>query len=304
VISKVLLNVLSMISIIICSHDSTELGIVTRNIENTVGVSYEIIAIQNATGKYNIFTAYNEGIRKAKGEILCFMHEDVLFHTDDWGKKVENHLVDVNVGIIGVAGAHFLPDCYPVAWWENPTSYHLIQGKKSPNDKYYACEKCHFATALNDDNKKEVVTLDGLWLCGRRSFFEQIQFDANTFNGFHCYDIDICMQSIQSGKRNFIVSDILIEHKSLGKPNIEFYSQLKFWYDKWQNFLPIYRGITIEQMPWNDVTLAGYYLRQKVNAETNYQKEIDAIKKSTSYRLAFAIVYFLNWVTEKIGIHK
>jgi hypothetical protein len=37
------------------------------------------------------------------------MHDDILFHTNNWGQKVLGHFQDDNTGIIGVAGCHYFP---------------------------------------------------------------------------------------------------------------------------------------------------------------------------------------------------
>jgi glycosyltransferase involved in cell wall biosynthesis len=72
-----------MISIIICSRN---LGIdpkLSTNITSTIGCEYELIVIDNSQNKYSIFQAYNIGIEKSTSEIICFVHEDVLFHSKD-----------------------------------------------------------------------------------------------------------------------------------------------------------------------------------------------------------------------------
>lgn len=73
-----------MISIIICSKNKDLLKDVSANIELTIGVPYEIIAIENNKGEFGICKAYNDGASKAKYDIFCFMHEDISFETQNW----------------------------------------------------------------------------------------------------------------------------------------------------------------------------------------------------------------------------
>lgn len=273
-----------MISIIICSCNQNDLTNVKKCIEQTIGVPYEIIAIDNRDNKYNIFSAYNEGIKNAQGDILCFMHEDLFFHTQDWGKLLECHLKNENVGLVGVFGAHFMPDCYPVTYWCNPCSGRLLQGSNNRTDKYSVGVLQKYESPQGDANEVEVVVMDGLWLCGNRSLFDKIKFDAETFNGFHCYDLDICMQSLMIGKKNIVVNDILIEHKSIGQVNDVFFIYLKKWYEKWQEVLPLFRGMQKEDLPWDDVTLAGYYLRLGEDVNAGWKACQDIID-SKRYRL-------------------
>ncbi len=52
-----------MISIIICSRDADYLRKVSENVAATIGVPYEIQAIDNSKGAYGICEAYNLGRR-------------------------------------------------------------------------------------------------------------------------------------------------------------------------------------------------------------------------------------------------
>ena len=79
-----------MISIIISSANSKQLEEVSQNVAQTIGVPYEIISFNNADGSMGICEVYNKGTAKAKYDLLCFMHEDLLFKTMDWGKVVQS----------------------------------------------------------------------------------------------------------------------------------------------------------------------------------------------------------------------
>ena len=67
-----------MISIIICSRFQSISKELKDNIENTVGVVHEIICIDNSKSQYDIFSAYNEGVKRSQYPLLCFMHADIL----------------------------------------------------------------------------------------------------------------------------------------------------------------------------------------------------------------------------------
>ena len=76
-----------MISIIICSVKKDERPKVEANIKTTIGdIKYEVLWIDNTENRYSIFQAYEEGTRKAQYKYLCFMHEDIVFHSQDWGR--------------------------------------------------------------------------------------------------------------------------------------------------------------------------------------------------------------------------
>ena len=122
-----------MLSLIICSQKpvlSTELS---RNIEETVGVDYEIIHIDNSQHQYSIFQAYNKGVELAHGEYLCFMHEDVVYHNKDWGRAIEQHLSQPFVGALGVAGGCVIPRELDWRFLDYQYAY-LIQGAYSEEE--------------------------------------------------------------------------------------------------------------------------------------------------------------------------
>lgn len=222
-----------MISIIICSRNNRISQELEENIQNTIGNNYELITIDNSKNEYSIFSAYNFGTKLAKYPFLCFMHEDILFHTQDWGRKVINHFLDSKVGIIGVAGSYYLPKM-PGSWWSSNFStinvIHTINGETKTDRWDYKVEN-----VLSNN----VVILDGLWFCIPKVVMNQLSFDEKTFSGFHCYDSDICMQIMTLNYKVKVIYNIQIEHFSAGiKDKLWLKSIFKF-YLKWKNHLPI-----------------------------------------------------------------
>ena len=234
-----------MVSIIICSRTSDVSPELECNIRSTIGVEYELVVIDNSQNRFSIFSAYNEGLKTAKGEILCFMHEDVIFHSDDWGKTVEKYFEKYQkVGLLGVAGTHYLPKM-PAAWWDTEMrSGHLLQGSVVDGEYKIIREE------LWDDYKCEptsVVSVDGLWMCFRDTVFKDIKWDDKTFDGFHGYDTDISLQVINSDFEVHILWDITIEHKSVGVAKMDFYRSLDLLCEKWSDKLPIIRGVELTE---------------------------------------------------------
>lgn len=74
-----------MISCIICSRSSKISEELEKNIVETIGCDYELVVIDNSRNEYSIFSAYNKGVKRAKGNVLCFMHDDILYRTSNWG---------------------------------------------------------------------------------------------------------------------------------------------------------------------------------------------------------------------------
>ncbi len=234
-----------MISIIICHKNEVFLKAIKENIHRTIGTPYELIIIDNRLNQHSIFSAYNEGVKKSKYNICCFSHEDVLFYTTNWGKNVIAHFQDKTAGMIGVAGGMVQPNV-PSAWWYNyhygQCAINLFEDQNSdiPKELITLPSTRHYhLNPFNDSTKTEVVILDGLWFCIRRSLFEKIRFDENTFSGFHFYDADISLQVRQHAKV-FVVYDILLQHFSRGVIQKEYYEQLLCFTRKWLFKLPQY----------------------------------------------------------------
>ena len=83
-----------MISIIICSRLNILPIDFLNNIKDTIGIEYELIHIDNSEKKYTIFEAYNLGFSMSKFPNLCFMHDDLVFHTQNWGQIVNEYFLN------------------------------------------------------------------------------------------------------------------------------------------------------------------------------------------------------------------
>lgn len=231
-----------MISIIICSQYSNIESSLAENIKKTIGVDYEIVHIDNSHRSYSIFEAYNLGVERAKGDYLCFMHEDVLFHSKDWGKIVENYLAQPFVGALGVAGGNVVLDRLDWRFYGFGL-VHLLQGTTTVEEKpnyyiSYDASKIHLPLC-------QVAVLDGVWICIRKELFTQIRFDDKTFHDFHLYDSDICMQVNTIGLGVFMTHDILLEHKSEGTFSQGYADSLKVFSQKWKTCLPLVKGTIV-----------------------------------------------------------
>ena len=220
-----------MISVIICSKHEKLSESVRQNINNTIGVPYEIVCINNSRNEYSIFSAYNKGIAESKYPFLCFVHEDVNFKTKNWGNIIKSHLNNSTTGLIGVAGSNTVLSV-PSSWSSSQEKYiNIIQSEKHSEHVRLPLE--------HNDDKQEVILLDGVFLGANRNIFSKITFDEK-LKGFHGYDLDICLQSAFAGFQNYVVFDILIEHYSKGFRNKRYFENLIQVFGKWEKFLPIY----------------------------------------------------------------
>ena len=230
-----------MISIIVCSKYNQLEDAFIKNIAATVGVAYELIHIDNSKNDYSIFSAYNKGAQLAKYPYLCFVHEDVLVRTTNWGELIVSHLENPEVGILGVAGGDVMTPV-PTGWYALNYSMHLIQSNCDGSESEHLLFPLNYA-----DKKRSVALLDGVFLCMRKKIFEQIRFDEN-LTGFHGYDLDISVQSLLAGYKNYVIFDLLIEHFSKGVFGWNYYKALIYITQKWEKELPLFEpSVTVEE---------------------------------------------------------
>ena len=158
-----------MISVIICSANQAFAQQVQKNIAETIGVTWEPVIIDNTQSPKGITHIYNLGAARAQYDILCFVHEDVLFQTQNWGVKIiESFKNDNSLGLIGIAGSKYKSKT-PSGWYSG----------------FPELDCCNI-THLNNDNQKQsiyfnpspgsqtqrVIVLDGVFLCCPRNVWK------------------------------------------------------------------------------------------------------------------------------------
>lgn len=224
-----------MISLIICSRSKRDLRRVNNNIAQTIGVPYEIISIDNSGNNYNIFQAYNIGIKRSKYDLLCFMHEDVSFNTFNWGQIVSSCFrVDPRLGLLGVAGGGY-KTLMPSGWWcaaYDPIKINIIQHYKSGK------QASHVLVNSGNESVSKVVAIDGVWFCTPKHLAEKIKFDEHTFTGFHCYDVDYSLSVLQASYDVAVTFEILLNHFSEGSMDASWLDATLKLHAKWNRTLP------------------------------------------------------------------
>jgi len=286
-----------MISIIICTRQKNIPSELKENINNTIGLDYELVIIDNSLNSYSIFEAYNEGVCRANYPFLCFMHDDILFHIQDWGLKLVSHFSDETIGLIGVSGTHFMPSC-PLYWNLTCMNSGIYIQDTLKNGKV-ELELIENRKYLKEEKSIEVVTVDGIWFAIPKRLFELIHFDEERFSGFHGYDMDICFQVRSNDFKVIIVSDILIEHKNFSE--IAAYNMwiesMKIVNDKWASKLPQFAGVLMsnEEIEVRESHLENYF--DMLVRYNNAMMEVNRIVNSKAYKLGKSMLmpfYFLR----------
>lgn len=273
-----------MISIVICSRRSDFIADLRQNIAETIGCDHELVVIENSHNQYNIFQAYNEGVGRAKGDILCFMHDDIMMRTKGWGNIVVEEFEDDSIGMIGVAGSHFMPKA-PMYWCMSP---YIAQ---------YNLQTDNGETMVNDTpgffvkDLADVAVVDGLFFCIPKRLFATLRFDDVLFQGFHGYDMDMSMQVQALGKRVCVTRGFLVEHFwserqfQNKKTMAQLDESMEVFFDKWKDALPMVKGINEPKMVMdrlNNLCIAAYDAKKA--------------RRSKAYRLGRTLLAPFRWI--------
>lgn len=274
-----------MISIIICSRTSTIDSVLSENIKHTIGCNYELIIIDNAAKQYSIHEAYNIGITRSKNNLLCFLHDDILIHTNNWG----NILIDLfnenkEIGLIGIAGAK-VKTKMPSGWWDSPhdqKAANLIQHFNSER-------KVTWNYGFEKENNVEVVVIDGVFMSMRKT--KNIQFDIN-LKGFHNYDLSISLNFKKNGYKIIVTNQILIEHFSLGNLDENWLKSIVKFHKKYKKYLPVSTELASDSKKIKELELknAKKYIKQVLSLGFN--------------RITTSLVLDFFMISLKSGIYK
>lgn len=198
--------------VIICSINPSLAHEAASNFEQTSGIALEIQIIDNRRQGLPIASVYNQGASRTGARYLLFIHEDVRFLSDGWGKILIDKLSDPQTGIIGFAGSAFW---FPStgAWWSVPAKFHRCNYRQIENN----AEKEHILPQnRHSEDFLPVVSLDGVAMAVRRDVWAQYPFDESVLKWFHCYDIDFSVE-ISRHYTNYVSYGIKLFHFSNGK---------------------------------------------------------------------------------------
>ena len=193
------------ISIIVCSIDPRRLARLKSDLDRVLRQEdWELIHIADAR---SLCEGYARGLLRADGELIVFCHDDIGIVCEDFADRLRRHLAAHD--LIGVAGSDYATGH---SWhWAGPP--HTASWVSLPRpDGALVCG----LLGAHGPMLRDAQVLDGVFLAGRRAVFEQIPFDADTFDGFHCYDLDLSYRACRAGLRCAVALDLLIWHQSGG----------------------------------------------------------------------------------------
>ncbi len=192
--------------------------------------------------------AYNDGIRKSRGEIVVFVHQDVYLPKGwiDRARKAIDLIAahDPGWGVMGLYGVK--DDGGHVGH----VYYHRIMGEQ-------------FEGGI------EVSTLDELLLIVRRS--SGLSFDES-LSGYHMYGADICLEARKRGIKSYVISAFCI-HNAIEHRPLQFWKAYFFMRRKWKSQLPITTNCTIvthycyPMFRWHFFNMVNLALGRKTNSK-------------------------------------
>ncbi|PUZ23908.1 Glycosyltransferase like family protein [Chitinophaga costaii] len=222
-----------MISVIICSPDSQRAQTISQHVAATIGVPHELLLVPNAAALGGMCAAYNQAAASAQYDLLCFMHDDVELHTPGWGQRVQDHFAaDAGLGLIGLAGSRYKSAALS-GWASGQPAYdccNVLQTTPGAPARVWM----HPGNAA--DLRVPVKTLDGVWLCTRKTVWQQTRF-SSVIPGFHFYDIDFSLRASQHFTAA-VVYDIDLLHFSPGNFGDAWVEQAIRFHQEW-NTVPL-----------------------------------------------------------------
>lgn len=221
-----------MFSIIVCSINPQNVQTLKQSIEATATMPFEMIVFDNRQSGIGICQVYNQCAERAKYDYLCFVHEDIIFHTQGWDKILATKLSEADCGVIGFAGGTAK---YPYLYgWQNISTFcqkHYLRGDGKTTSLRSSKSRGDFS---------EVVTLDGMCLCVSKDTWSKHRFDQTTFTGFHSYDTDFTTALFVAGRKNYVCHSAVVEHRSTGSFSTSWLESVKIYLNKWGSHLPLY----------------------------------------------------------------
>jgi glycosyltransferase involved in cell wall biosynthesis len=199
---------LGKISVIVCSIDPVKARAIDAHYRLLLGEQpHQIIAIGDAG---SLAEAYNRGVDRAAGDVIIFSHDDIEFlEPASWLATLTAHLAQFD--LIGLAGT----DRLVAPAWAAAGPPHTfgqvgeLDGKAAP----YRVLLCAVPLPVIPD----MQAIDGLFMATHRRVLEAVRFDAETFDGFHSYDIDFSFRAHLAGFKVAVAADLPVLHASQGK---------------------------------------------------------------------------------------
>jgi len=140
-----------------------------------------------------LIPALNQGARLAKGDVLCFLHNDTEMRDPRWLERIQAVLGSPRR--IGLAGLYGVRRLRRDGRYVGRTIVHGLEGR---------------ATLATD--AVEVAAVDGVCLCLPRSVLDAVGGFDEAYGFFHGYDRDLSFAVREAGWRCAVVNAPFVHH--------------------------------------------------------------------------------------------
>jgi hypothetical protein len=282
--------ILSMLSLIICSINPGHLEQVTESITASIGVEFELLVWDNREQGQGLCEIYNKLATKARFPFICFLHEDILFESPDWGSLlVKLFANDPEVGVIGVAGSKYKSRMYS-GWYTGVAGL----------DSYYITHRTngedHTMVQPKDEGETahEVVCIDGVLMACRKSIWEKVKFDEQLLKGFHFYDIDFSLRSAVFCKVVVTTAIHLVHITTGGDYGDRWIDAAILYHQKYRHALPYFKEPPLKNNP--EVYIASQWLDRLKTEKISFVNRLKWIVNQKLFRhpsLGYSILKFI-----------
>jgi len=164
----------------------------TRAYFQEFALPYPLSYIRNEEN-VGLIRALNQGARPARGEFLCFLHNDTLMREPRWLERLEAAVASgPGIGLAGLYGAQKLRED---GRYVGRTIVHCLEG----------------GATLKAD-RAEVAAVDGVCLFLRRSLLEALGGFDEGYGFLHGYDRDLSFAVREAGRRCAVVNAPFVHH--------------------------------------------------------------------------------------------
>ena len=290
-----------MISVIVCSIKPDLLELLKINISKSIGVQYELLVYDNRNDRKGLCAVYNQLGKRAKYNVLCFIHEDILFDTPEWGSLILSTLNDNDVGVLGVAGSKY-KSALCSGWYTGNKNFDCanVLHRFSDHD-----EKIYLSPSGNSI-VEEVVCIDGVFIACKKEVWEATLFDETNLKGFHFYDLDFSIRASQNFKVA-VTYQIDIAHITFGGDfGNNWITTAMLYHQQYRHHLPVTKLHKASKQ--NEIDIAKTTLDVLKNQKISWRNKMQWInvQKLHNYpSLYYSILKFLLYNPLKLNrVHK
>jgi GT2 family glycosyltransferase len=164
-------------------------------VDEMIGIEHEWLVWDNSRQNLGLSEVYNKLATRAKYPFICFLHEDVVIQTRNWGSILVELCLQQNISLLGVAGGKYKSRMFS-GWYSGGKNLdyfsllHINNGKEQKMEAPEVWEQC----------EEEVASIDGLFMFCKKTVWETTRFDEGLLKGFHYYDIDFSLRVAQHAK--------------------------------------------------------------------------------------------------------